>query len=58
MRFSPLDNATNQSLKEQIRKALSTLKPKEQIILKLRYGLDDGRARTLEEVGSEFSVTR
>jgi RNA polymerase primary sigma factor len=56
--IQPLDNATNQSLKEQIRKALSTLKPKEQIILKLRYGLDDGRARTLEEVGSEFSVTR
>jgi len=56
--IQPLDNATNQSLKEQIRKALSTLKPREQIILKLRYGLDDGRARTLEEVGSEFSVTR
>ncbi len=54
----PLDNATRQSLKEQIRKALSTLKPKEQIVLRLRYGLDDGRARTLEEVGSEFSVTR
>jgi RNA polymerase primary sigma factor len=56
--IQPLDNATNQSLKEQIRKALSTLKPREQIILKLRYGLDDGRARTLEEVGLEFSVTR
>jgi RNA polymerase primary sigma factor len=56
--IQPLDNATSQSLKEQIREALSTLKPKEQIVLKLRYGLDDGRARTLEEVGSEFSVTR
>ena len=54
----PLDNAATQSLKDQIREALLTLAPKEQIVLKLRYGLDDGRARTLEEVGSEFSVTR
>jgi RNA polymerase primary sigma factor len=56
--IQPLDNVTSQSLKEQILEALSTLKPREQIVLKLRYGLDDGRARTLEEVGSEFSVTR
>jgi RNA polymerase primary sigma factor len=54
----PIDNASRQLLKDQIREVLSTLKPKEQIVLKLRYGLDDGRARTLEEVGAEFSVTR
>ncbi|MGP8079390.1 MAG: RNA polymerase sigma factor RpoD, partial [Dehalococcoidales bacterium] len=56
--IQPLDNASKESLKDQIREALSTLKPREQKVLKLRYGLDDGRARTLEEVGSEFSVTR
>jgi RNA polymerase primary sigma factor len=54
----PIENASRQLLKDQIREVLATLKPKEQIVLKLRYGLDDGRARTLEEVGSEFSVTR
>ena len=54
----PADNASKQLLKDHIREALSTLKPKEQIVLRLRFGLEDGRARTLEEVASEFSVTR
>ena len=45
-------------LKEQLTDVLSTLAPREEKVLRLRFGLDDGRARTLEEVGSEFGVTR
>jgi len=45
-------------LKDQIGKVLDTLTPREQRILRLRFGLDDGRNRTLEEVGKEFKVTR
>lgn len=45
-------------LREQLEKVLSTLKEREQIILRLRFGLDDGRGRTLEEVGKMFNVTR
>ena len=45
-------------LKEQLVDVLSTLTDREQKVLKLRYGLGDGRARTLEEVGREFDVTR
>ena len=55
---APLDAATNQLLKEQIDEVLNTLLPREQRILQLRFGLDDGRSRTLEEVGKEFGVTR
>jgi len=45
-------------LKEQLMSVLSTLTPREEMVLKLRFGLEDGRARTLEEVGKEFKVTR
>ena len=45
-------------LKKQIDDVLGTLTPREQRVLQLRFGLEDGRARTLEEVGKEFGVTR
>ena len=54
----PVDAATRQLLKEQIDSVLSTLTPREQRVLQLRFGLEDGRSRTLEEVGREFNVTR
>lgn len=54
----PLDSASNQLLKVQIKEALATLTPRERSLIKLRFGLDDGRSRTLEEVGLEFSLTR
>ncbi len=52
------DAASNTLLKEQLSAVLSTLTPREAKVLRLRFGLDDGRARTLEEVGEEFNVTR
>ena len=54
----PPDAASKQLLKEQIDGVLSTLTPREQRVLQLRFGLEDGRSRTLEEVGKEFKVTR
>jgi len=54
----PPDAASKQLLKEQIDGVLSTLTPREQRVLQLRFGLEDGRSRTLEEVGREFKVTR
>jgi RNA polymerase primary sigma factor len=54
----PIDAASKQLLKEQIVGVLQTLTPREQRILQLRFGLEDGRSRTLEEVGKEFNVTR
>lgn len=54
----PVDAASKQLLKEQIDDVLSTLTPREQRVLELRFGLEDGRSRTLEEVGKEFNVTR
>jgi len=54
----PPDAASRQLLKEQIEDVLSTLTPREQRVLQLRFGLEDGRSRTLEEVGREFNVTR
>ncbi len=54
----PVDIASKQLLKEQIEDVLSTLTPREQRVLQLRFGLEDGRSRTLEEVGVEFNVTR
>ena len=54
----PPDAASRQLLKEQIDGVLSSLTPREQRVLQLRFGLEDGRSRTLEEVGKEFSVTR
>ncbi|MBQ6371027.1 MAG: RNA polymerase sigma factor RpoD [Firmicutes bacterium] len=55
---APADAAAFTMLKEQLVDVLSTLTDREQKVLKLRYGLGDGRARTLEEVGKEFDVTR
>ncbi len=54
----PADAAAFSLLKEQLGEVLGTLTEREQKVLKLRFGLDDGRARTLEEVGKEFNVTR
>ena len=56
--LAPVDVASRQLLKEQIEEVLGTLTPREQRILQLRFGLEDGRSRTLEEVGKEFNVTR
>ncbi len=55
---SPEDAAANQLLKEQVQGILDVLTEREQKILKMRFGLDDGKSHTLEEVGQEFSVTR
>ncbi|MGX8794684.1 RNA polymerase sigma factor RpoD [Fusibacter sp. JL298sf-3] len=55
---APADAAAFSMLKEQLIEVLETLTPREQKVLKLRFGLEDGRARTLEEVGKEFDVTR
>jgi RNA polymerase primary sigma factor len=55
---SPVDTASYQLLKEQISSVLDTLTPREQKVLRLRFGLEDGRGHTLEEVGKEFKVTR
>ena len=54
----PADAAAFSLLKEQLNEVLGTLTEREQKVLRLRFGLDDGRARTLEEVGKEFNVTR
>ena len=54
----PADAAAFTLLKEQLEEVLGTLTEREQKVLRLRFGLDDGRARTLEEVGKEFNVTR
>ena len=54
----PADAASFLLLKEQLEEVLSTLTPREMRILRLRFGLDDGRARTLEEIGQSFGVTR
>lgn len=55
---APAEAAAFTLLKEQLMSVLSTLTPREEMVLKLRFGLEDGRARTLEEVGREFKVTR
>lgn len=55
---SPEESATMQLLKEQVREMLGVLTEREQKILKMRFGLEDGKSHTLEEVGQEFSVTR
>jgi RNA polymerase primary sigma factor len=54
----PPDAASRQLLKEQIDSVLGSLTPRERRVLQLRFGLEDGRSRTLEEVGKEFNVTR
>jgi len=55
---TPEESATSQLLKEQVKDMLGALTEREQKILKLRFGLEDGKQHTLEEVGQEFSVTR
>ena len=55
---APAEAASFLLLKEQLEEVLRTLAPREEKVLRLRFGLDDGRARTLEEVGQEFGVTR
>ncbi len=55
---APADAASHTLLKEQLGEVLSTLTPREEKVLRLRFGLEDGRPRTLEEVGKEFDVTR
>jgi len=55
---APAESAAYTLLKEQLMDVLDTLTPREEKVLRLRFGLDDGRARTLEEVGREFNVTR
>lgn len=56
--LAPADAASHTLLKEQLTDVLKTLTPREEKVLRLRFGLDDGRPRTLEEVGKEFNVTR
>lgn len=55
---APQDSAAYTLLKEQLEEVMNTLTPREAKVLKLRFGLEDGKARTLEEVGREFEVTR
>ena len=55
---APADAASHTMLREQLADVLATLTPREAKVLKLRFGLEDGRSRTLEEVGKEFNVTR
>ena len=54
----PAEAAAATLLKEQLNEVLETLTEREQKVLRLRFGMNDGRARTLEEVGKEFDVTR
>ncbi|MDA8189048.1 MAG: RNA polymerase sigma factor RpoD [Dehalococcoidales bacterium] len=56
--LAPADAASHQLLKEQVEDVLDSLSHRERRVLQLRFGLDDGRSRTLEEVGKEFGVTR
>lgn len=56
--ISPEESAANQLLKEQVKDLLGSLSEREQKIVRLRFGLEDGKSHTLEEVGQEFSVTR
>ncbi len=55
---APQDAASQAMLKEQLAAVLQTLTPREEMVLRLRFGLEDGRSRTLEEVGKAFNVTR
>jgi RNA polymerase primary sigma factor len=55
---SPADETSRQLLREQMKDILDSLSPRERNVLRLRFGLDDGQARTLEEVGQKFGVTR
>jgi len=54
----PIDNAGEVMLKEDVSRLIGTLNPREQVVIRMRFGLDDGKCRTLEDVGHRFSVTR
>ena len=56
--ITPEESATTQLLKEHVKDLLSNLSEREQKIIRLRFGLEDGKSHTLEEVGQEFCVTR
>ena len=56
--IAPQDAVARQLMREQVQAALATLTPRERSVLELRFGIEDGRSRTLEEVGREFNVTR
>jgi RNA polymerase primary sigma factor len=56
--ISPVDAVSDQLLREQVERVLDSLDGREQRVIRLRFGLDDGRPRTLEEVGHEFGLTR
>ena len=56
--ISPEEAASNELLKEQVQDLLGTLSDREQKIIRMRFGLDNGKSHTLEEVGQEFAVTR
>lgn len=56
--LSPHDSASYELLKDQLKEVMKTLSAREEMVLRLRFGLDDGKARTLEEVGKVFNVTR
>jgi RNA polymerase primary sigma factor len=55
---SPVDSVVQTSLKEQVRKALATLTPREEKVIRMRFGIDEKSDYTLEEVGQDFDVTR
>ncbi len=55
---SPAEAVSAQLLREALEKVLHTLSEREEKVIKLRFGLEDGRSRTLEEVGKEFGITR
>ena len=55
---APQDSAAHTLLREQLEEVMDTLTPREAMVLKLRFGLEDGKSRTLEEVGKQFDVTR
>ena len=55
---TPAEAVSYQLLREQLNKVLHTLTPREEMVIKLRFGLEDGRTRTLEEIGKEFNITR
>ena len=54
----PMNEATNQMFRDDVSRLISTLNSREQAVVRMRFGLDDGKAKTLEEIGRRFSVTR
>lgn len=54
----PVEIANDDMLKDDVSRMLCTLSPREQAVIRMRFGLDDGKAKTLEEIGRRFSVTR